>query len=260
MENRLHWQTSSGIFLELVANPCSTRNDSGAQRSLELPPESETVDHRLPHCWPLTLSLLTVDHQSASLLTVDTLTVDCWSSPSGSTVTVLICWSLSLLTVDPPHCWLLIINRLTVDSLIPLTVDCWYPPGSTVNSVDHRSPLCWPSTLSLLTVDHWLPHCWLLTLPHRINSQQCWLLITSLLTVDPLTVDCRPPYRFQLCQSLIYWCPLIQSHQLGIPLLTGMVPAGSIRTGDSPFQKIRIFREGVFDTLGETLRSRGFNL
>ena len=103
-------------------------------------------------------------------MTVDPLTVDCWSSPpqdQQSTVLIVDC-----LTVDhrPSHCWLLV-----------------HPPGS--------SQQCWSSIASLLTVDCWPSHCWLLIHPPRINSQQCWLLIASLLTVDPLTVDCwsSPP-------------------------------------------------------------------
>ena len=63
--------------------------------------------------------------------------------------------------------------------------------------------------------DCWPSHCWLLILPPQINSQQCWSLITSLLTVDPshcwllivnrLTVDCwsSPPESSQQCWSSI---------------------------------------------------------
>ena len=138
--------------------------------------QQNSVDHWSPHCWLLTLSLLTVDHWLPQ----------CWLS-------------------NPSHCWLLTL----------LTVDCWSsPPRSTVNSVDHQSPHCWLLTLTVdhwpfhcwllivdhLTVDCWPSHCWLLTLSlltvdppcPRINSQQCWLSIASLLTVNPLTVDCRP--------------------------------------------------------------------
>ena len=91
-------------------------------------------------CWSLIASLLTINPLTVdcwslitSLLTVDPLTVDCWSSIA------------SLLTVDPltVDCWSSIASLLTVD---PLTVDCWSSPlESTVNSVDHRSPHCWPS-------------------------------------------------------------------------------------------------------------------
>ena len=167
------------------------------------PPEStvNSVDHWSPHCWPLTLSLLIVDHlavdhwpshcwsspspqnQQSAVLIIDHFTVDHWPSlltgwlSIASLLTInpltVDCWSLitSLLTVNPLtiDCWSSITSLLTVE---PLTVDCWSsPPESTVNSVDHESPDCWPLTLSLLTVDRQSPHCWLLTL--------------SLLTVDP---------------------------------------------------------------------------
>ena len=144
-----------------------------------LPPGStvNSVDRQLLLCWLLTLSLLTVDlppqDKQSTVLIVNHLSVDCWHSlcwlliwlPPGSTVNSVdrqlpFCWllTLSLLTVDlaPPRinsqqCWSSIAFLLTVD---PLTVDCWSaPPGSTVNSVDHRLPLCWLLTLSLLTVD-----------------------------------------------------------------------------------------------------------
>ena len=100
------------------------------------------------------------------------------------------CWTptLSLLTVDhqSPHCWLSTLSLLTVDHRSP---HCW-PSTLSLLTVDHQSPHCWLLTLSLrLTVDCWPSHCWLL-IPPRINSQQCWSSITSLLTIDPLTVDC----------------------------------------------------------------------
>ena len=38
--------------------------------------------------------------------------------------------------------------------------------------------------------DCWPSHCWLLILPPPESSQQCWSSITSLLTINPLTVDC----------------------------------------------------------------------
>ena len=102
--------------------------------------------------------------------------------------------------------------QLTLSSLHQLSI----PPRSTVNSVDHWLPHCWPLIVNCLTVDHWPSHCWLLIVdcltvdcwpshcwlltlslltvdpPPQINSQQCWSSIASLLTVDPLTVDCRP--------------------------------------------------------------------
>ena len=143
------------------------------------PPEStvNSVDHWLPHCWLLTLSLLTVDCQSPhcwpstlSLLTVDHLTVDHWPSH---------CWLLIIncLTVDhqPSHCWLLIVDCLTVD---------------------HWPSHCWLLIVNCLTVDCWPSHCWLLILPPRINSQQCWSSITSLLTTGALC-----PEQWDLCAS-----------------------------------------------------------
>ena len=89
-------------------------------------------------------------------------------------------------------------------------IDCWssphqlsIPPRSTVNSVDHQSPHCWPLTLCLLMVDHRSPHCWPLTLSLLIVDHQlprCWLLTLSLLTVDP-------PPQDQQSTVLITWLP-----------------------------------------------------
>ena len=91
-----------------------------------------TVDHWPPHCWPLIVDCLTVDNSQPShcwllialLLTINPLTVDCWSSPPGSTVN----------SVDRqlPHCWSLIASLLTVD---PLTVDCRPSPPTDSNFV-----------------------------------------------------------------------------------------------------------------------------
>ena len=120
------------------------------------------------------------------------------------------------------------ISNLTVD---PLTVDCWsFPPQSTVNSVDCRSPHCWPLTLSLLTVDHQSPHCWLLTLSlltvdppwdqqstvliinHLIVDRQpshCWLLI-----VDRFTVDHRPSH----CWSFVtFHVHFVENNEISVP-------------------------------------------
>ena len=129
-----------------------------------------------------------------SNLTVDPLTVDCWSSPWNQQSTVLI------IDHQPSHCWLLIIDCLTVDHW---PFHCWLLIIDCLN-VDHWPSHCWLliNSVDCLTVDCWSSHCWLLILPPRINSQQCWMsitnpltvdcwsLIASLLTIDPLTVDC----------------------------------------------------------------------
>ena len=96
------------------------------------------------------------------------------------------CWS--------SHCWLLILPpESTVNSVDHQLPHCW-PSTLSLLTVDHRLPHCWPSTLSLLTVDHWLPHCW---------PSHCWLLTLSLLTVDSFppppestvnSVDRRSPH------------------------------------------------------------------
>ena len=136
--------------------------------------------HNATDCWSSLHWLSIPPDQQATVLIIDCLTVDHWSSiASLLTINPLTVdhWSLiaSLLTVNPltVDCWSLIASLLTVD---PLTVDCWSsPPGSTVNSVDHQSPHCWPLTLSLLTVDRLTvdrrpSHCWLSTLPLQIPT------------------------------------------------------------------------------------------
>ena len=97
-----------------------------------------------------------------SNLTVDPLTVDCWSAPPPprSTVNSVDC-RLS-------HCWPLTLSLLTVD-----------PPQDQVNSVDCQSPHCWPLTLSLLTVDPFPP-----------QDQQSAVLIVDCLTVDHWPCHC----------------------------------------------------------------------
>ena len=125
------WSETFSIYYELVANPCFARNDCWPSHCwlLILSPPGSTVK-----CWS----------SIASLLTIDPLTVDCWSTPPR--INSQQCWSsiASLLTVDcwPSHCWLLIhpprINSqqcwLLIASLLtvdPLTVDCWSSPPTT---------------------------------------------------------------------------------------------------------------------------------
>ena len=107
------------------------------------------------HCW-LSICPPRINSQQCwlsvtSLLTIDPLTVDYWSTLPGSTVNSVDCQS--------PHCWPSIASLLTID---PLTVDCQSAPQdqqSTVLIVNH------------LTVDHWPFHCWLLILPPTINTK-----------------------------------------------------------------------------------------
>ena len=137
-----------------------------------------------------------------SNLTVDSPTVDCWSSPPESTLNS---WSTD------QHCWSLITSLLTIDPLtvsIIMNIKCtlmgWQvkcsPPrlwtcGQCISNltvdpltVDHRPSHCWLLIVNHLTVDHWPSHCWLLIVDHLTVDCQpshCWLLI-----IDCLTVDC----------------------------------------------------------------------
>ena len=102
---------------------------------------------------------------------------------------------------------------LTVDpgGVDPLTVDCWSSPPES-------SQQCWLLIASLLTVDPITVDCWsliasLLTVdPLTID---CWSSIASLLTIDPLTVDCWPSH----CWLLILPPPWSQQCWLSITSL-----------------------------------------
>ena len=54
--------------------------------------------------------------------------------------------------------------------------------------VDHWLHHCWSLITSLLIIDHLTVDCWLSIA--SLLTVDCWSSITSLLTVDPLTVDC----------------------------------------------------------------------
>ena len=170
-----------------MANPCFARN-VWRHRDLIVLDKVHMESHKT------SLSTLTV--------TVDPLCIDCWLL-TLCTLTVdplcVDCWPLYI-DCRPSLHWLLTLSALTVD--LPPPQD----QQSTVLIVNH------------LTVDHWPSHCWL-SIPPRINSQQCWLLIASLLTIDPLTVGCRssPPTdsNFVIFNILMYVCVCVWTQMNG---------------------------------------------
>ena len=145
-----------------------------------------------------------------SNLTVDPLTVDCWSSPPR--INSQQCWSsiTSLLTINclTVDCWSLITSLLIVN---PLTVDCWSLIASLL-TIDPLTVDCWSSITSLLTIN-----------PLTVD---CWSSIASLLTVDPLTVD--PPQTLYFRRFCDFPCDFVENNEISVP------PRHSVRSTGWP--------------------------
>ena len=104
-------------------------------------------------------------------------------------------WPCALLVVANLCTWTL----LVLDKALPMmhhenthnAIDCWSSLHWLLIPPRINSQQCWSSIASLLTIGPLTVDCW--SGPPRINSEQCWSLIASLLTIDPLTVGCWSP-------------------------------------------------------------------